>query len=118
MSIDGISFIIPNWNEELVLPRSIRSALLAVDHLRGQGVPAEVIVIDDGSTDTTLLAAKEHETKHKMRVIHQKNQGKAEALNRGLAEAMGEFILSVDADGIAADDRAAEEAEHPGYFRG
>ena len=93
-----VSILVPCFNEEVVVRHAI-DTLLKIDYPN-----YEIIVIDDGSTDTTLLSAMERETKHKMRVIHQKNQGKAEALNRGLAEAMGEFVLSVDADGALQPD--------------
>ena len=57
MAQAGVTIAIPNWNHEILLPRSIASALRAVDLLRNEGVPAEVLVIDDASRDgsQTLL---------------------------------------------------------------
>jgi succinoglycan biosynthesis protein ExoO len=57
MSQAGVTIAIPNWNHEILLPRSISSALRAVDVLRTQGIPGEVLVIDECSRDgsQTLL---------------------------------------------------------------
>jgi glycosyltransferase involved in cell wall biosynthesis len=53
----GVTIAIPNFNHEVLLPRSIRSALRAMDVLRAEGWLAEVLVIDEGSRDgsSTLL---------------------------------------------------------------
>jgi glycosyltransferase involved in cell wall biosynthesis len=53
----GVTIAIPNFNHEVLLPRSIRSALRAMDVLRAEGRPAEVLVIDEASRDgsSTLL---------------------------------------------------------------
>jgi glycosyltransferase involved in cell wall biosynthesis len=48
---DGVTIFIPNWNHRPYLPRSIYSALCAVEHLREKGFSAEVLVIDDASRD-------------------------------------------------------------------
>jgi len=71
-----------------MLPGAIESAL-------AQSWPAEVLVVNDGSTDSTadLLDGRAD-----IRVIHQENTGKPGALNRGLAEALGEAILVLDDD--------------------
>jgi len=56
-SPEGVTIVIPNWNHEYLLARSISSALQAVADLQAHGVPAEVLVVDDGSRDgsPTLL---------------------------------------------------------------
>src|SRR5947208_1489327 len=53
----GVTIPIPNWNHEILLPRSISSAMRAMQLLREQGMPAEVMVVDDYSRDgsPTLL---------------------------------------------------------------
>ncbi len=48
---DGVTIFIPNWNHRSYLPRSIHSALCAVEHLREAGFSAEILVIDDASRD-------------------------------------------------------------------
>lgn len=53
----GVTIAIPNWNHEILLPRAIRSAMRTKDLLRAEGIPAEVLVIDEASRDgsATLL---------------------------------------------------------------
>ena len=46
-SAGGLTVAVPNWNHELLLPRSVGSALRGVAALRAAGVPAEVLVIDE-----------------------------------------------------------------------
>jgi hypothetical protein len=47
----GVTIAIANWNHELLLPRSVKSALVAARALRDGAVAADVLVIDDGSRD-------------------------------------------------------------------
>ncbi len=53
----GVTIAIPNWNHEVFLPRSIGSALRALEFLRAEGWAGEVLVIDEASRDgsSTLL---------------------------------------------------------------
>jgi len=55
--LQGVTIGIRNWNHEYLLGRSINSALRAVADLQQHGVPAEVLIIDDGSRDgsSTLI---------------------------------------------------------------
>jgi len=92
-----ISIIIPAYNESLVINQSIES-LLNLDYPH-----YEVLVIDDGSMDDTSTKAlhiKCRTERVRLRIIRKTNQGKADALNTGLAHAVGDFILNVDADAI------------------
>ena len=57
----GVTIAIPNWNHEVLLPRSVLSALRTVAILREQGVPAEVLVIDDFSRDGSLTLLRQLE---------------------------------------------------------
>jgi len=86
-----ISLIVPAFNEEITIKKSIQS-LIELDYPN-----YEIIVIDDGSTDKTLEEAKKFETS-RVKVIHQRNQGKANALNTGTKNSKGEIIITVDAD--------------------
>ena len=90
-----VSIIVPSYNEERVIERSIRSLL------NQQYRNFEIIVIDDGSTDDTSKVAQKLEGNYgrtDVRVIRQPNRGKAAALNMGISVARGEFVLCVDAD--------------------
>src|SRR5690606_3040252 len=60
----------------------------------------EVVIVDDGSTDTTGLLADHWAARHPeaVRVIHQPNRGHGGAINAGLAAARGAFLKVLDAD--------------------
>lgn len=86
-----ISLIVPAFNEEVTIKKSIQS-LIDLDYPN-----YEVIVVDDGSSDKTLEIAREFES-FQVKVIHQQNQGKANALNNGIRNSNGEIVVTVDAD--------------------
>ena len=92
-----ISLIVPAFNEEKTIENSIQS-LLELDYPN-----YEIIMVDDGSTDKTFAQAKKFENS-KLRLVHQKNQGKANALNNGIKNSKGEIIVTVDADTILNKD--------------
>jgi glycosyltransferase involved in cell wall biosynthesis len=85
-----VSVVIPAYNAGAYLRTAIESVLSQT--LR----PTEIIVIDDGSTDDTAEAAKSFG--ERVRYIYQENRGSTFAKNRGLDEARGEFIATLDAD--------------------
>ena len=87
-----VSILVPCYNEEMVLEEAVKSLLL-LDYPN-----FEVLIIDDGSTDGTLEVANKLSERLRTRVIHQFNAGKASALNRGISEAAGEYVLAMDAD--------------------
>ncbi len=89
-----VSIIIPAYNEEKVIARTIESAI-STEYPR-----REIIAVDDGSTDKTLRILETY--KPKIKVIHKENGGKFTALNYGLLYSKGEIIVSVDADTILA----------------
>ena len=93
-----VSIIVPCFNEEKVVEKAVKS-LLDINYPN-----FDILVVDDGSTDLTLLLAKALETNKQVRVIYQKNRGKAEALNRGIHEAMGEYFFAIDADSLIDPD--------------
>jgi cellulose synthase/poly-beta-1,6-N-acetylglucosamine synthase-like glycosyltransferase len=86
-----ISVIVPGYNEEVTIAGCIQS-LSSLDYPN-----YEVIIVDDGSTDKTLEIARSLETE-KIRVVHQQNRGKANALNTGIQLSKGEIVVTVDAD--------------------
>lgn len=85
-----ISVVIPAHNAELSLQRCVESALSQ------EGVAAEVIVIDDGSTDNTAAVAIEFGDR--ITFAGQVNQGQGAARNHGLRLAKGEMLAFLDAD--------------------
>ncbi len=102
-SPDGVSIVIPNWNHEYVLGRSIGSALRAVSDLRDRGVRAEVLVIDDGSRDGSITLLRQLEALYfdaGLRVkLRSQNSGlPAIVRNEGLRDALYRYICFLDAD--------------------
>ena len=93
-----VSIILPCYNEEKVIEKAVQS-VLALTYPN-----YEVIIVDDGSRDDTLVAAHSLIKKAKVRVVHQKNAGKAAALNRGISESFGEFVFCMDADSVLNPD--------------
>jgi cellulose synthase/poly-beta-1,6-N-acetylglucosamine synthase-like glycosyltransferase len=87
-----ITIIVPCFNEEDVLAAAVDSVL----HLEYPNF--EVIVVDDGSSDSTLAVAEKLKVRARVRIVHQKNAGKAAALNTGIEAAHGEYVLCMDAD--------------------
>ena len=96
MSNPLLSIIIPAHNEENRLPESLRQIF---DFLKEQTYPAEVIVVENGSRDRTYALAQEFARQHpNLRVIQNDQRGKGLAIQRGVAEATGEFLFMCDAD--------------------
>jgi len=91
-----VSVIVPAYNEKECIEDTIRS-LLASDH------PVEIIVVDDGSTDGTADIARSigHPA---VRVIQQRNAGKATALNTGIAAARNDIVVMIDGDTVFEPD--------------
>lgn len=86
------SIVIPAYNEEKSLRIVITEAL-------GIKEASEIIVVDDGSTDSTSAIANEFKTNPRFSYIkHNKNKGKGAALRTGVKKAKNEVILFLDAD--------------------
>lgn len=90
-----VSVIVPAYNEEKVISRTIHS-LLASDYGN-----FDIIVVDDGSADSTYETARnEFDGNPLVTVLTKQNGGKAEALNFGWRRAKGDVIIALDADTI------------------
>ena len=88
-----VTVMIPAYNEEAVIERSVRTVLASTD------VRIEVIVIDDGSKDrTSEIVASAFAGDPRVRLLTLENGGKARALNQGLDLATGEIVIALDAD--------------------
>jgi dolichyl-phosphate beta-glucosyltransferase len=98
-SIVELSLIIPAFNESSRLPPFLQSVLDHMSSLSLEGF--EVIVVDDGSTDSTAnYVSTLAETWPQLSLIrHDRNQGKGAAVRTGVLAARGRFILFADADG-------------------
>src|SRR5215217_8951250 len=84
-----VSVIIPCYNQAHFLSEAIQSVL-------AQSYPHfEIIVVDDGSTDTTSQVASRYP---EVRCIRQNNQGLSGARNSGFAQSKGSYLVFLDAD--------------------
>jgi biofilm PGA synthesis N-glycosyltransferase PgaC len=104
-----VSVLVPAFNESVCIASSIRS-IAALDY-----PSKEIVVIDDGSTDDTYWQAVEEGRRTlgvEVRVLSQKNGGKASALNRGIREARGAFVMCVDGDSNLAPQSLREGMRH------
>ena len=88
-----VSVLIPAFNEERVIERSVNGVLAS------ENVRLEVIVIDDGSKDRTAeIVERAFADNSRVHLIKLDNGGKARALNHGLAIAKSEIVVALDAD--------------------
>jgi hypothetical protein len=84
----------PVFNEEAHLPGTIDALARAID---GSGFDAELILVDDGSTDGSAKVARSiADGRLALRVLTQSNRGRFEARRAGLAEARGDSVLFLD----------------------
>ncbi len=102
-----VSVLIPALNEERVIVETVRAALQSdVPGLR-------VIIVDDGSTDQTSDLLEQHfRNEPRVKIIQQTNRGKAAALNRALAEAETEIVVTIDADTEVEPDAVSKLLRH------
>lgn len=93
MNASKVSILIPAYNAESYIEEAIESAL-------NQTCPdIEIIVVDDGSTDSTFRLASNYAARG-VKVIGQANKGAASARNHAMREASGEWIQFLDADDV------------------
>ncbi len=95
-----LSIIIPALNEARRLPHSLAAVYR---HLAGcpELLPAEVVVVDDGSNDDTVAAARAVERPGAVDFVavrHERNRGKGAAVRSGFARSRGRLVLLSDAD--------------------
>ncbi len=96
-----ITIMVPAHNEEIVIENTIEYLMTKLNYKH-----YEVLVTDDGSTDSTPeILARLQKKYSKLRVIRiEKNKGKAHAFNIGMGFAKGKLILSNDADTVPEPD--------------
>lgn len=86
-----ISVVIPLYNKEKEIARTLRSVLAQTSQ------PLEIIVVDDGSTDGSAARVEEIGSPL-IRLIRQENRGVSAARNRAMQEACGEYAALLDGD--------------------
>lgn len=88
-----VSIIIPCWNVEKYLSRCMESIIEQTYK------NIEVILINDGSSDSTLEICREYERlDYRIKVISQDNKGVSSARNQGMKYAGGDYIMFIDPD--------------------
>ncbi|CAN5305989.1 hypothetical protein BH09SUM1_BH09SUM1_11330 [soil metagenome] len=113
MPLDA-SVIIPCYNSERYLRETVESVLAQ------KGVRFEIILVEDGSTDSTAAMLDEFAARDpRIITIRQPNAGVAAARNTGLRKARGEFISMLDSDDLLAPDKLRRQIVflrgHPEY---
>jgi glycosyltransferase involved in cell wall biosynthesis len=103
MSSPLISVIVPVYNAEITLRQCVDSILC-------QGYrDFELLLIDDGSKDSSPAICDEYASKdNRVKAFHKENAGVSAARNKGLENASGEWITFIDSDDYISED----------YFRG
>jgi cellulose synthase/poly-beta-1,6-N-acetylglucosamine synthase-like glycosyltransferase len=91
-----VSIIIPAYNEE----KNIKACIQSIHALDYPKARIEILVVDDGSRDSTASLAKKQGAK----IIIGSHKGKTEALNLGIKKATHSFIFTIDADTVVHKD--------------
>lgn len=100
----AVSVIMPVYNSSSFLNRSI-------DSIQKQTLnDIEIICVDDGSTDDSLMVLNDLKNKYgNIKIICQENSGPGVARNTGIKNAKGEYIAFLDSDDIYLDNDALEK---------
>ncbi len=101
-----VSILIPLYNSEEYIAETIDSCLNQTYE------NIEIIIVDDGSTDSGLIIARQYENKHKnIKVEAQKNSGAPVARNRAFELSAGDYIQYLDADDLLHPDKIRLQME-------
>jgi len=105
-----VAVLIPAFNEEKVIVRTVRSVL------NSDYPNLHIIVIDDGSSDHTFDVARQAYAAEiaagRVQVLSKRNEGKAAALNFALDRITEEFYVGIDADTVIAADAISKLIPH------
>lgn len=93
-----VSILIPAFNADRWIAQTLRSAVAQ------KWANKEIIVVDDGSTDSTLSVAKSFESSG-VKVVSQANRGASAARNKAMLMAQGDYIQWLDSDDLLAFDK-------------
>ena len=105
MNKADVSILTANYNNGKYIEELIRSVLTSTM------LPIQFIIVDDGSTDNSVEIIKSYSSQYDFieLIKLEKNQGFANALNAGLKQVRGCFVLRVDADDYVAPDRLEKQ---------
>ncbi len=96
MTAPLLSIIIPAYNEENRLPDTLKQADAFI---RQQNYPAEIIIVENGSSDRTFEIAQDYaKSSPQCRAYHTETKGKGLAVQEGMMRAKGQYLFMCDAD--------------------
>ncbi|NJM90675.1 MAG: glycosyltransferase [Hydrococcus sp. RU_2_2] len=102
-----ISVVMPAYNASRYVGQAIESVLQQIF------TDFELLIIDDGSTDGTLILTNQYALRdRRIKVLSQTNQGVSATRNRGVQMAKGQFMAFLDADDLWLPDKLAAHIEH------
>lgn len=90
--MDKVSIIVPVYNSEKYLNRCISSII------NQSYKNLEIILVNDGSTDNSLIICNSYSWDERIKIINKKNAGVSEARNDGLQNVSGKYTMFVDSD--------------------
>ena len=94
-NVPEISIVVPVFNEELVIVEFLNNlGKVLLEH----SIKAEIILVDDGSTDATIEMARKTSMENLRIISLNQNYGHMVAIEAGYAQSQGDFILSMDGD--------------------
>jgi glycosyltransferase involved in cell wall biosynthesis len=103
-----LSIILPTYNGAKYISQAVESVLRQIFH------DWELLIIDDGSTDQTLAVIKNYQAQdNRIKYFrNEKNLGIQKSLNRGLGQAVGDFIARIDDDDEwLSEDKLSKQVE-------
>ena len=105
-----LSIIIPAYNEAKRLPLTLVDMKKHLDHV---DFPYEVIVVDNGSKDSTVdIVLRFEHLWNELRLVECKPKGKGAAVQKGMAEAKGDLRAFVDADNSISIDQVIDAMQY------
>ncbi|HBA45841.1 hypothetical protein A2W67_02215 [Candidatus Nomurabacteria bacterium RIFCSPLOWO2_02_40_28] len=96
-SYPSVTIVVPCWNEEHTVERTVNS-LLDLTYPKDK---LKILLVDDGSTDSTFNVINKFSQFPNVKVFHKENGGKYTALNLGLLHTETDFFGGLDADSFA-----------------
>ena len=97
-----LSVVIPVYNEPNWIPKSVAKVVEAL--VQSSWRDPEIVIVDDGSTDSTPAVLTGLDSPIPIRVIRTENQGRLLARRTGIEAATGEYILLLDARVLVTSD--------------
>ncbi len=92
--METLSIIIPVYNEE----KTIIKILGMINKTKTSKINYEIIVVDDGSTDSTSKLLEDNKNLYQKLILNEKNMGKGHAVIKGINASEGKYLIMQDAD--------------------